>query len=713
MANVIHIITLFFLIIATPFPPPFAAAISTSNGGKKRELIELNGGPDDLVWVVQLSDLHFSVHHPKRAHDFREIVGPTLSFINPSLVLLTGDLTDGKSKDHLTMKQDEKEWIEYQQVMRDVIKRSGLNERIFYDVRGNHDNFGVPILGGKFDYFSKYSVNGKLQRSEKVNSVTIQTSKRKLLFVGFDSTISPGLRGPTNLFGHPTDELLTEISSELSQWDSQTSQPVTKVSYGHFPVSFSASSNSGKTLQDIFQKHSLDVYLCGHLHKKFGNNLKRHHYSNSKKLIQLNGHRTPPKNASNSLKADEFWEWEMGDWRKCRAMRVLAIDRGHMSFIDINFELGSKKTIILPTFPPDSRFTLSSAENYKSVTADPNFYGAVRALVFSASPIVSVLAKIYDTSSKNLIVVMDTPMTKLVGNRGDLYVAPWNIQAFEDPSPERYVLQIEATDIMGRSTVTELRPFSVNGIPAKLRWTWKEFFVMGCQWDSLYYPIISCFYFLMFSILLLPKIFLSLSKRPYTYKKFRASKGFVNGLAWIFTEFYNVRVVWFGMIVYLFYLVLCPWFYGQVFTEGTEWGYMTYRGWVLRLNDVGKVDFIGFPDVMVVVLAHLLVILPAIFAIMVLAAESGVYRDYLLSRLRKKNDDYDGQSKESVSRNNSINGRRWLRNFTLAVLLAICWKHSKNCVALMKAYDMNPMVHFPVYSLAIPMLLAYTVWKTR
>lgn len=57
------------------------------------EIIEVKSGPSDVVWVVQLSDLHFSVHHPERAHDFKAIVGPTLSMINPSLVFVTGDLT--------------------------------------------------------------------------------------------------------------------------------------------------------------------------------------------------------------------------------------------------------------------------------------------------------------------------------------------------------------------------------------------------------------------------------------------------------------------------------------------------------------------------------------------------------------------------------------------------------------------------------------------
>ena len=64
---------------------------SVDESGRRR-VIEARSG-QDLVWVVQLSDLHFSVHHPERAIDFRNILGPALSLINPSLVLITGDLT--------------------------------------------------------------------------------------------------------------------------------------------------------------------------------------------------------------------------------------------------------------------------------------------------------------------------------------------------------------------------------------------------------------------------------------------------------------------------------------------------------------------------------------------------------------------------------------------------------------------------------------------
>lgn len=67
--------------------------IYTGNNSGNGAVIELQGGPEDVAWIVQLTDLHFSVHHQERAVDFKDIVGPTLAMVKPSLVFITGDLT--------------------------------------------------------------------------------------------------------------------------------------------------------------------------------------------------------------------------------------------------------------------------------------------------------------------------------------------------------------------------------------------------------------------------------------------------------------------------------------------------------------------------------------------------------------------------------------------------------------------------------------------
>ncbi|KAI6684312.1 hypothetical protein NL676_030225 [Syzygium grande] len=712
-------------------PPLLVLHLSEAAVG--RRVIEVKGAPESVVWVVQLSDLHFSVHHPLRAAHFKTHVAPALSLVNPSLVLVTGDLTDGKSKDLLTMKLNEEEWVEYRDVMEDVARRSGLHKSLFYDLRGNHDNFGVNVEGGSLDFFSKYSINAELGRTGNINSVTLQAGERKHLFVGLDSTMSVSTRGPTNLFGHPTDQLLAELDSELSQWDSLTTRPVTKISFGHFPLSFSATSSSGKSLRDIFLKHSLSAYLCGHLHTRFGKNLKRHHQSSDRdsflhNLFQLNIHQVPTlwdQNCSfGAPPYKEFWEWEMGDWRKSRAMRILAIDSGHVSYLDINFESGVKETIIVPTFPLDSRFMSAalSHHRYECQYMVPSSYETIRALVFSVSPIASVVARVYDSRDGDLSMVMEAHMTKHEGNasRGNFYSAVWNYRAFEDPSPDRYWLQIKAIDMAGKSSLTELRPFSINGLTAQVSWTWKEFSVMGCQWAGLYFPLFWSALCFMFSILLIPKALQTFLKKQYSYMRFATGKGIVGGIAWFLQELCNIPGLWFGILGYLFFLLLFPWLSGQIFSNGGM-GYMTYKGWVVKDIHLGENhEFLGFPEVMVIVLPHLVtVVLPMILVCGALAAERG-FHQHICSTAGKKKDDYGQEKKRSlksdtpgIKRLVPAIGNRWLRKLLVVVCLAVCCKHFMNCRALMKAYEMNPFINFPGYSLSVPVLLAYAVYKTR
>lgn len=509
--------------------------------------------------------------------------------------------------------------------------------------------------------------------------------------------MSTGLRGPTNLFGHPTDQLLKDLDLELSQWDSQSAKPVTKISFGHFPLSFSAPSGSGRTLEDVFLKHSISAYLCGHLHTKFGKNLKRYHhlsnhFSSLQNFFQFNIHQSSFESTVNcsleALRIQEFWEWEMGDWRKNRLFRILAIDKGHVSYVDVDFKSETRQAIILPTFPLDSRFMLTSLchHNYECQSLAPSSYETIRALVFSVSPIVSVVARVYDSRYGNLDLVVDTPMIKHADDtsRGDLYVAPWNYKAFEDASPDRFWLQVEANDIMGRSTLTELRPFSINGHSFKLSWSWKEFLVMGCQWAALYYPLFWSALCFMFFFLLLPKALLVFPNKIYTYKKFIANRSIVNGVLWVLQELCRVRTLWFCWIGYLFYLILSPWFIGHVFTEGENKGYMTYMGWATQTSDgKGKHEYVGSPDIMVVVLPHLLfVVLPAILVTGALTAERGIYREHVLAFSGKKKDDLDLNSRRSSLHGNQCNilsnfpfGKRQFRKLLCVVCLAICWKH--------------------------------------
>ncbi|KXG34890.1 hypothetical protein SORBI_3002G104600 [Sorghum bicolor] len=671
---------------------------SPARSGDLRRVVEVPGEPRSVVWAVQLSDLHLSAFHPERTADFRRHVGDALAMVNPALVLITGDLTDAKSKDLLSSRQEEFEWILYGQVIDDVANRSGLSKEIFYDLRGNHDSYGVPEVGGMFDFYKKHSINARLGRTGAVQSITLQNSGMKYLFVGFDSAMGVGLRSPTNIFGQPTDRLLSDLDAALSQWDNRsTSSLVTKIVFGHFPISFSALTTSGRSVRDVFLKHSISAYLCGHLHTNFGRNLKRHHTSDqqrfsSKQYFQLDIHEAMSTTVSNgncSARTEsvaEFWEWEMGDWRSARSMRILAIDSGYVSYTDMDFRFGSRDVIIVPTFPLDSRFMHRSSYPYDLTcqAMSTTHVGTVRALVFSRYKIESVTVKIYESHSGSLQLVLEQEMerTRGKGARGAMYTVPWNWRDFLDELPDRYWLQIEVVDMTGETYHSELRPFSVNGLTAKVSWTWKEFRVMGCQWNQLYYPIMWTTLAFLFSLVLVPRTSLTFYENQFMSKFIRPkmTRRSLGDFVPVNFEYFAVELskmyfIWSGMLFYLLYLVFFPWFTGYAVTENYNKMYLHYRGWSTRfLADTTALPYIGLPDVMVIVLPHLLfVVLPAFLLIAAIAAERALYLGHHFSQRTKKDDDHC----QKAWHMKNVYIFYWLRKILILLCLPIVWKHWK------------------------------------
>lgn len=70
----------------------------------------------------------------------------------------------------MTTKKNEEEWVEYQNTMENVIKKSGLDS-VFYDLKGNHDNFGVSTIGDSYDFF--FQNIASLANWEEVNLLIV------------------------------------------------------------------------------------------------------------------------------------------------------------------------------------------------------------------------------------------------------------------------------------------------------------------------------------------------------------------------------------------------------------------------------------------------------------------------------------------------------------------------------------------------------------
>ena len=105
---------------------------------------------------------------------------------------------------------------------------------------------------------------------------------------------------------------------------------------------------------------------------------------------------------------------------------------------------------------------------------------------------------------------------------------------------------------------------------------------------------------------------------------------------------------------------------------------MTYMGWVVK-SSYGreKHEYVGSPDIMVVVLPHLFfVVLPCILVTGALAVEREICREHSLLRSGKKEDDYDREKMsfllygyQGIENLKFHFGKRWIRKKSLGGML--------------------------------------------
>lgn len=436
------------------------------------------------------------------------------------------------------------------------------------------------------------------------------------MFLGIDDTMYIGIRGPTNLFGHPTDDQINALESELQYWENRHLHlPVTKVVFGHFPLSFTASSEEGERYETTFARQSVSAYICGHLHAKFSKQLWKHH------TIEVPSRYSRVPNTVNK----QFWEWELGDWKEFKLIRILAVDEGEVSFVDM--ELSSKQddfqTTILVTYPTDSR-----SMNHIDVAAETRLLrNDINALVFSVLPILNVTAKVFD-STRTFKILEEIPLQPAALHSAidtkPLYHARWNAENYRnDPSAARYWLQVFVLDSQGKETVSALRPFSVEGkLAAEHSSTWLVHLFIGIRWEALYSILLWGNIGFLFLLLSLPKLLNQFMNKSASYQKWAASvsiaspiqqKRFLFTVLWFLFEGSRSMALWSSMAVYLLSLLRLPWFWGHVTSENGAIAPMYMFGWRVNNPQMMKLIRLGNPDVLTITLPFMYFVVTPLF----------------------------------------------------------------------------------------------------
>lgn len=305
--------------------------------------------------VVQLSDLHVSKYQDTLpwgniTGDLRLFRDHVLRRLVPDTILVTGDLTDGKTVQG-SGKQHEEEWMTYGNLLDPTKVKCPV-----LDVRGNHDSFN--IYDSVCNYYATYSMSPKRAKGRVSLHALVdghlyefdewlkeEETCPAAVFFGIDASAALGLKSPTNFVALINSQDVSEVTEEAERvrggLKMKDCQHTSVVSYGHYPLStFSTFGDSVKSrwydiglfgavrhasgsiysMDNAMTKLMLSVshvYVSGHLHAAFGEKLHRVHTFSESYLTEL----------------------ETAAWKDDRRFRILVIEQDAqcLSFEDLYF----------------------------------------------------------------------------------------------------------------------------------------------------------------------------------------------------------------------------------------------------------------------------------------------------------------------------------------------------------------------------------------
>lgn len=110
---------------------------------------------DKIIWFIHASDPHLGTSESTDSTNLQWLVGQARSVINPSFIVVTGDLTDSTNGNWLGYPNGpyQAEWDQYKNILSD----NGIDSNGYFDLPGNHDAYNDQY----FSYYLANSVQGR------------------------------------------------------------------------------------------------------------------------------------------------------------------------------------------------------------------------------------------------------------------------------------------------------------------------------------------------------------------------------------------------------------------------------------------------------------------------------------------------------------------------------------------------------------------------
>lgn len=140
---------------------------------------------DSVFWFVQASDTHVGARGTEDTSRLNWLVTAGRSTIDPSFIVVTGDLTDSTNGNIFGYPNGpyQAEWTAY----KDILAAAGAGPDVYYDLPGNHDAYNDRY----FAYYLGNSVQGRATGRTQL-SWTRQFAFGKYHFLGVNSADNTG-----------------------------------------------------------------------------------------------------------------------------------------------------------------------------------------------------------------------------------------------------------------------------------------------------------------------------------------------------------------------------------------------------------------------------------------------------------------------------------------------------------------------------------------
>ena len=434
-----------------------------------------------------------------------------LSIIQPELVMCGGDLTEAKSS-NLQAAQDRLEWEEYDR----IVSRRWSNVT-WLDIRGNHDTLNVL---GRNSSENFYSVHSSMGSQGYLNSYKVSLESRGQTFnvLAIDATWELGVNYPFNFVGQIAEAEQKNLKSLVSEIKDED---VTMM-FGHYPTS---AVEQGGFLRDLISKGI--VYLSGHLHD----------------LALFRMH------TMFSFHNDRDLELELVDWKNNRKFRILAVDQGKLSFVDVEFNEWQTQPVALVTYPKDIQFMNPVKEDFSNYQEN-----IIKVLVFHNLPISKVLISL-DGGDEIEAEAVDG---------GPLYILPWNSEKYKTGV---HTIKVRVMDFVKRKAVKYYEhKFTLNPEEAVRFNRFMPNFVLRSSFATLFHTLFGLT--LTFNIMIPVglKVILTLLQSgkltPNYRKKFQKflSCCLVRKLMLVVSH----DVILISMMIFILYMAVGPWVIGSM-----------------------------------------------------------------------------------------------------------------------------------------------------